>query len=148
MIGVDTLFWASLLFLYAHARGGVTGEWPDIVASAVASPVLPLVAVALVGNAAAFVRKKLTLTFLCLVASLLVLGLFWYGAADSGLTPRAGRYGMVVYLTTVLYAAHIVGAVIAAGVGLGKSTRSPFLRRFLAFLTGVGCLVVLLVFLW
>jgi len=147
LLGVDTRFWASLLFLYAHARRGMTAEWPDIIASAVAGPVLPLTAVALVG-AAWLARRRVPRAFLCLVASLAVWGFFWSRSAASGLTPRGGRYGMVVYLTTVLYAAHVVGALVAAGVSLGKSTMSPFLGRFLAFLTGVGCLVVLLVFLW
>ena len=147
-IGVDALFWGALLYLYVFARRGMTEDWPDIVASAVASPVLPLVAVALVGNAAAFARKKLALTFLSLLASLLVLGLFWHGATGNGLTPKAGRYGNVVYLTTALLAAHIAGAWILAGTHIVRHTPAPHLGRFLAFLTGAGCLVVLLVFVW
>ena len=85
-------------------------------------------------------------TFLLLIASLVVWGVFWSRSAAAGLTPKAGRYGNIVYLTTVLYAAHVVGGMIAAGVRFGSSTPSEFLRRYLAFLVGVGVLIVLLFF--
>ena len=142
-IGVDTLFWGALMFLCSHARSG-SEKWPDVREAAVAGVALPVIGVALVG--AAWLSRKIPLTFVLLIASLVVWGVFWSRSAAAGLTPKAGRYGNIVYLTTTLYAAHVLGGLIAAGVRLGTGTPSPFLGRFLAFLTGVGGLIVLLFF--
>ncbi len=144
LIGADALFWASLLFIYAMSRAG-GAAWPDIIPGSVAGPGLPLLfAGGLV--VAALVGRRPALAFFALLASLSVLGYFWFRAAEQGLTPRAGRYGLVVYLTTMLLGIHALGGMVAAGIRLGGEQPSRYLRRFLAALAVIAVVTVVAVF--
>ena len=143
----DVLFFGALLFIYVFVRRGAP-EWPDPAGVARVPSTLPLLAAASVVLAALLHRARmpLPLAFLAIAAALVLCTLSVRSAPSGG-----GRYLAVVFGFTVIWAIHLAGGLVAAGVQVlrGRDAAStPLLGRFLALQACFGVLIYLLVFLW
>jgi len=148
----DFLFYGTLLFIYAFTRMHASA-WPDVDAALRPPATLPLLAAGAAVLAALLhrARRPLPLSFAGTATALVILLLFWQGAAARGLMPGTGRYGAAVWGLTALWALHLFGGLVGTGAMiLRKRTApgTPLLGRYLAAQAAAGVLLAGMVFLW